>query len=106
LNGICVFGVSIPISTVQQSVAFPHPTIKKWTIPFKAIIAEKDSLMKKSYLKYASVAAAIGLASCHTASACALLFRVPVPEIDPSMAVGSFTLIAGTIAVLRARRKK
>lgn len=61
--------------------------------------------MKKSVLKYASLVAAIALASGHTASACALIFRVGAPEIDPSMAVGSFALIAGMIAVLRARRK-
>ena len=28
------------------------------------------------------------------------------PEIDPSMAVSSLTLLAGAIAVLRVRRKK
>ena len=27
----------------------------------------------------------------------------PAPEIDPSMAVGAFALLAGSIAVLRAR---
>ena len=72
---------------------------------FQAMIAEKDTIMKKNVLKYAFLAAAIALASGHTASACAVLFRLSAPEVDPSMAVGSFALITGTIAVLRARRK-
>jgi LPXTG-motif cell wall-anchored protein len=41
--------------------------------------------------------------------ACSDAYAAPIhkgPEIDPSLAVAGLTLLAGTIAVLRTRRKK
>lgn len=59
--------------------------------------------MTKSLLKYALVMLVLMLGTCATAHA--LMFRHD-PEVDPSLAIGAFTLLAGTLAVLRVRRKK
>jgi hypothetical protein len=32
--------------------------------------------------------------------------KFPVPEVDPSLAIGGFLFLAGTIAILRARLRK
>lgn len=50
----------------------------------------------------------VGLVLCTCATANALAFKVPYtsPEIDSGLAVSAFTLLAGSIAVLRTRRKK
>lgn len=47
---------------------------------------------------------ALALTTCTTANALVLFHRVP--EIDPSLAVTSLTLLAGAIAALHVRRKK
>jgi hypothetical protein len=50
------------------------------------------------------------LALCTSASAYGLIFhggRTPeAPEIDAGLAISGLTLLVGTIAVLRARRKQ
>lgn len=59
----------------------------------------------KNLLKNALVV--LGLALCTCTAAHALAFTLaPAPEVDPSLAIGGFTLLAGTLAVLRVRRKK
>ncbi len=59
--------------------------------------------MTKNHLKYSLVMLGLALTTCTTAFA----FSKPkVPEVDPSLAIGGLTLLAGTIAVLRIRRKK
>jgi len=59
--------------------------------------------VKRNLLKYSVVMLALGLSTCTAAFA----FGKPsVPEVDPSLAIGGLTLLAGTIAVLRIRRKK
>jgi LPXTG-motif cell wall-anchored protein len=60
--------------------------------------------MTKHLLKYAFVA--LGLALGTSATAHGLAFSLKAPEVDPSLAIGGLTLLAGTIAVLRVRRKK
>jgi LPXTG-motif cell wall-anchored protein len=57
----------------------------------------------KSLMKSALVI--LGIALC-TSSAAYAHSSGYGPEIDPSLAVGGLTLLAGTLAVLRVRRKK
>ncbi len=57
----------------------------------------------RSLLKYALIMLGFALGSCSTAHA--VVFRY-APEVDPSLAVSGFTLLAGSLAVLRVRRKK
>lgn len=57
--------------------------------------------MTKNQLKYSLVVLAVVLSTCTVAYA-----RPRAPEVDPSLAIGGLTLLAGTIAVLRIRRKK
>ena len=61
--------------------------------------------MKMGLLKYALPMLGLALATSTSAHAVAF-FIPPVPEIDPSLAIGAFTLLAGSLVVLRARRKK
>lgn len=58
--------------------------------------------MTKNLLKYSLVMLGLALCTCTAAYAS----RPKVPEVDPSLAIGGLTLLAGTIAVLRIRRKK
>jgi len=59
--------------------------------------------VKRNLLKYSVVMLALGLST----STSAFAFGKPiVPEVDPSLAIGGLTLLAGTIAVLRIRHKK
>jgi len=60
----------------------------------------------KNLLKNAFIV--LGLALCTSTAAHALVFypNPKTPEIDPSLAIGSLTLLAGALAVLRVRRKK
>lgn len=58
----------------------------------------------KKLLKYALMM--LGFAFCSCTAAHALMFRQPAPEVDPSMVISAFTLLAGSLAVLRVRRKK
>lgn len=61
--------------------------------------------MTKNLLKYSIVMLGLALGTC--SAAYGLAFRHGhVPEVDPSVAIGGLTLLAGTIAVLRVRRKK
>jgi LPXTG-motif cell wall-anchored protein len=59
--------------------------------------------MTKNLLKYVLIVLGLALGDCTTAHA--LAFRL-TPEVDPSLAVSGLTLLAGTLAVLRVRRKK
>jgi hypothetical protein len=68
------------------------------------ISSKKDLHMMKNLLKNALVV--LGLALCTCTAAHAIAFRPAAPEVDPSLAIGGFTLLAGTLAVLRVRRKK
>jgi len=61
--------------------------------------------MTKKLLESTSVL--FGVLFCTSVSANAIAYVTPHhPEIDPSLAVTAFTLLAGSLAVLRARRKK
>jgi hypothetical protein len=60
--------------------------------------------MTKSLLKSALLLLGFALGTCVTADALAFVFPKK-PEIDPSLAVSAFTLLAGSLAVLRARSK-
>lgn len=59
--------------------------------------------MSKRLLTYTMLLLAFALGTTTAASALTLL---PAPEVDPSVAIGAVTMLAGTLAVLRARRKK
>ena len=62
--------------------------------------------MERNLLKYSLVI--LGLALCTCSAAFGLAFRTTphTPEINPSLAIGGLTMLAGTIAVLRIRHKK
>jgi hypothetical protein len=63
--------------------------------------------VKKNLLKFAFVV--LGVLLCTSTVAHALMFAPwpkHTPEVDPSLAIGGITLLAGTLAVLRARRGK
>jgi len=60
--------------------------------------------MKMRFLKYALPV--LGFALVTGTSAHALAFFKNVPEVDPSLAIGGFLFLAGTLAVLRARHHK
>ena len=59
--------------------------------------------MTRNWLKTALLLS--GFAFCVTGTAHAAVFH-PTPEVDPTLAIGAMTLVAGTVAVLRARRSK
>ena len=61
--------------------------------------------MRKNLMRDALLVIGFLLASGATANAMALYHLWPVPEIDPSLAVGAVALLAGSIAVLRAQRR-
>jgi LPXTG-motif cell wall-anchored protein len=63
----------------------------------------KDLHMTKNLLKYSLVVLGLALSTC--ASAYGMAFK-RYPEVDPSLAISGLTLLAGTLAVLRVRRKK
>lgn len=65
----------------------------------------KDLHVTKGLLKYSFVVLSLGVCACTTAYGMAFKI-VHVPEVDPSLAIGSLTLLVGTIAVLRIQRKK
>ena len=71
------------------------------------MIAREDLYVRKSYLKYVLGILAVMFGICSAAHGMAF-YPIPhrKPEIDPSLAVSSLTLLAGTLAVLRARRSK
>lgn len=49
----------------------------------------------------------LGVFFCTSVSANAIAYVTPHhPEIDPSLAVSAFALLAGSLAVLRVRQKK
>lgn len=60
--------------------------------------------MNKNWLRIAVILS--GFAFGVTASAHAAVLFFPSPEVDPTLAIGALTLVAGTVAVLRARRGK
>lgn len=59
--------------------------------------------MTKNALKYSLVLLGLALGTCSAAFAKG---GYHVPEVDPSLAIGGLTLLAGSIAVLRIRHKK
>jgi LPXTG-motif cell wall-anchored protein len=65
--------------------------------------AIKDLHVTKSLLKNAFIV--LGLALCTSTAAYAGV-NPKTPEVDPSLAIGGLTLLAGALAVLRVRRKK
>jgi hypothetical protein len=68
------------------------------------VIPRKELLMMKNYLKF-TVVLGIVLSICVPAQGMAFKFT-HTPEIDPSLAISAITLLAGSLAVLRARRNK
>lgn len=62
--------------------------------------------MKKNLLKYALVALGLAFSTCSIAHALVFYPNPRTPEVDPSLAVGGLTLLAGTLAVMRVRRRK
>jgi len=60
----------------------------------------------RNLLKYSLAMLGLALGICPLAFGFALKNHTSVPEVDPSLAIGGLTLLAGTIAVLRIRRKK
>ncbi|MGA2887266.1 MAG: hypothetical protein ABSE51_04390 [Terracidiphilus sp.] len=62
--------------------------------------------MTKSFIKNALVVLGLALGTCTAAHALVFNPHPHSPEIDPGLAVSSLTLLAGTLAVLRVRRKK
>lgn len=64
--------------------------------------------MVKNFMRSALVV--LALTFCTSISAYGLIFRggrtPEAPEIDAGLAVSALTLLAGTLAVLRARRKQ
>jgi len=60
--------------------------------------------MTKSLQKYALMVLGLAFSTCTAAHG--LAFRNYKPEIDPGLAVSALTLLAGSLVVLRARRKK
>ena len=59
--------------------------------------------MNRNWLKTALLLS--GFVFLVTETAHAAVFY-PTPEVDPTLAIGALTLVAGTVAVLRARRSK
>ena len=62
--------------------------------------------MKKNLLKYAFVVLGFAFCTCTVAKALVFGGHKSTPEVDPSLAIGGLTLLAGTLAVMRARRRK
>jgi LPXTG-motif cell wall-anchored protein len=60
----------------------------------------------KNLLKYSLLMLGLALGTCSIAFGMAFRPNPHVPEVDPSLAIGGLALLAGTIAVLRVRRKK
>jgi hypothetical protein len=67
-------------------------------------IARGGNTMNRNWLRIAVILS--GFAFGVTASAHAAVLFFPSPEVDPTLAIGALTLVAGTVAVLRARRGK
>jgi hypothetical protein len=63
----------------------------------------KDLHVTKNLLKNAFIV--LGLALCTSTAAYAGPHKGS-PEVDPSLAIGGLTLLAGALAVLRVRHKK
>jgi LPXTG-motif cell wall-anchored protein len=66
----------------------------------------KDLHVTKNLLKNALVVLGLALCTCTAAHALAFKPGGGAPEADPSLVIGGFALLAGTLAVLRVRRKK
>lgn len=60
----------------------------------------------KNLLKYSCLVLGFAAGACPAAFGLAFGGHQGAPEIDPSLAIGGLTLLAGTIAVLRTRRSK
>jgi hypothetical protein len=69
-------------------------------------LSERIFDMKKNLLKYAFVVLGLAFCTCTVAHAVVFGGHVSTPEVDPSLAIGGLTLLAGTLAVLRTRRGK
>jgi drug/metabolite transporter (DMT)-like permease len=64
----------------------------------------KELIVTKNLFKY-SVVLGIVFGTCAVAHGLAF-GHGSTPEIDPSLAISTITLLAGSLAVLRIRRKK
>jgi len=62
--------------------------------------------MNKNYLKYALVVLGLALGTCASAHGMVFGGGGKTPEIDPGLAISAITLLAGSLAVMRARRQK
>jgi hypothetical protein len=64
--------------------------------------------MKKNLLMNTLVVLGLVLGTCASAHGMVFGGRIPAstPEIDPSLAISGLTLLAGSLAVLRAKRSK
>lgn len=63
--------------------------------------------MTKNLLRYALLMLGFAILLCASAPAALGGPRPPKqPEIDPSLAISGITLLVGSLAVLRGRRKK
>jgi hypothetical protein len=74
---------------------------------------ERERKKLKKLLKYSFLVLALGLGMITAAHAAptSTTSSVPkptskAPEVDPSLAIGGISLVAGTLAVLRARLHK
>jgi hypothetical protein len=67
-------------------------------------VSRKDWLVTKNLLNYIFT---LGIVFVLCVPAHGLVFHgQPTPEIDPSLAISAITLLAGSLVVLRIRRKK
>jgi hypothetical protein len=62
--------------------------------------------MTKNLLRSVLIVLSLVLGICGAAQALVFGHKVSTPEIDPGLAVSAFTLLAGSLVVLRPRRKK
>ena len=79
----------------------------RFPIAFVSFNLMKGQYMK-NVLKYSVMGLVLALGSSVAAHAHHHQDPPPAPaapEVDPSLAIGGFTLLAGTIAVARARRR-
>ena len=60
--------------------------------------------MKRNSLRIVVILSGFAFGVTGVAHAAALFY--PTPEVDQTLAIGALTLVAGTVAVLRARRGK
>ena len=62
--------------------------------------------MMKVRMRYAFVALVLVLTVCSPANAMIFGIKPGKPEIDPGLMISALTLLGGSLAVLRVRRKR